>query len=1622
MEVCYSPVIAVCDTGASVSCISYNLLQRLPSNFQRPLQQAHRRLLAANQAEIPVMGTVTLPISLASTRFLQQFFVLKSSDADCLLGLDFLEDNECDALFSSMQLRFPNSKTVPLFHNHNASSQPSTDSVRVIAVETTFIPAGHEAVILGELSSQRFTEKSEGIFEPSSAFCEKHQVLSFSSLCESEELIPARLICPVTDVTVHKGTTLGTYSVVDSEDVAAINRVITNLPETPHGSIPDKYDINELLKQSELSLDPKTQAEFAQLLRSYSDVFSKTEWDIGRCDLVQHRIDLYPGSKPVKLPNRRMPMHFKADLRQKIDKFLEHKLITPCHSPYSSPAMLVPKKNGKLRLVIDYQQLNKQTVKSCWPLPSTEEIFDTLEGSGVFSTIDMSWGFYQLPLEQSSQDYTAFSTPFGSFKWLVMPMGLTGSPPVFQSLMEKVLIGLTWKSTIPYLDDCIIFSRTYEEHVVRLKEVFQRFKDANLKINPLKCEFFRSHVPFLGHVVSRDGVQVDPAKTSAVRQYPIPKSVTETKSFLGLCSYYRRYVRNFAAIARPLHQLTEKKHDFLWTPEAQQAFDQLKDCLTSSPILAFPSMKEPFILYTDASQYAMGAVLAQVQNDHERVICYASNALNKAQSRYSTTKRELLAIVTYTKHFKHYLLGRRFKIITDHRALQWLHNFKDPDALTARWLEKLAAFDYDIEHRSGKSIGHADCMSRLPSQTAAINMTTTFVSNIGTVTGGDSTGASYSSQNQQVPAPPSVSTSVDDDRARTSVNDEDTTDTGHEPPTVPTTSGNFTLTEKKGNLLDFPHSIVHCISADFKLAAGIAAQIREKFPTVYPRNLSRQQCLYAQAVGDNTFVYHLIVKPRYFHKPSYRSLKKSLSALRDHVITHQITHLGISQLSCGLDSLAWPAVRKIIEDTFLNTNVDITAYTLPNPLVAPSPATSLSQPLTLQAAQSTDSGLKVVLSWVRDNSRPPRAQLQGFGRHIWKLWNMFDELTIQQDILCRTIHEPHTNTKLLQQVVPPSLVPEILRSLHSTATCAHLGVRKTLEKVRARFYWPGHKRDVQLFVASCITCQKRNSPSRKLIHSLRTWRPSFPFSTVGLDFLGPLPLSSGNQYILLIGDHFTKWHEAVALPDQSASTTAKALVDHWITRFGCPDNIHSDQGRNFEAKLFTSLMQLLQIHKTRTTAFRPQSNAVIERTNRTLLNMLAKTVDKNQGNWSDLLPYVMFAYRTSVHESTGYTPYFLLFGHEVTLPVDLQFPPPENLSWPDYHEFVAATRLKFQTAYEEAREHMNGQQKRQHALYNTKAHGPTYNSGQLIFLHCPAPPRGLSPKLHSFWRGPYRIEQVISELTYKIKELETGKELVVHYDRLKPCRVPPEKLTCPTFPSSSPTSMPSATNVGTPIPPNCHPCACDAGPILVSGNATAAPSASPLHSSPGTASRSFDIDLGTQSAPPADDTFPNRSPGHDAPTSVNCSFNTAASSPSVTGPSANRPVTPPPPQQPVGPFLTSTPRKATAPSFLSPDVLSRASARLHTLSPTRPFYQDCPRVLRPSTVNQRHATTQHVLNKQLPADIRLETGITSSSDVSSSGVTTEFIPSSVRPCNRSIRPKTSARKLRKPSGTKSSRK
>ena len=279
--------------------------------------------------------------------------------------------------------------------------------------------------------------------------------------------------------------------------------------------------------------------------------------------------------------------------------------------------------------------------------------------------------------------------------------------------MERILTGLHWEILLVYMDDIIIYGRTFEDELARLRVVFQKMQEIKLKLKPKKCHLFKKKVAYLGYVVSAEGVSTDPDKIEAVKQWPAPKTVTEVRSFLGLASYYRRFIQGFAEIAKPLHRLTEN-NTWHWTKECQEVFRELKTRLINAPILAYPSSEGRFILNTDASTQGIGAVLSQVQDGVEKVVSYASRSLYKPERNYCVTRRELLAVVYFIKKHRHYLYRGDFEVRTDHTALKWLLSFKDLKGQLARWLDALSEYHFTITHRAGRSHGNDDGMSRIP--------------------------------------------------------------------------------------------------------------------------------------------------------------------------------------------------------------------------------------------------------------------------------------------------------------------------------------------------------------------------------------------------------------------------------------------------------------------------------------------------------------------------------------------------------------------------------------------------------------------------------------------------------------------------------------------------------------------------------------------------------------------------------------------------------------------------------------------------------------------------------------------------------------------------------------------
>ncbi|GBM90048.1 Transposon Ty3-I Gag-Pol polyprotein, partial [Araneus ventricosus] len=725
--------------------------------------------------------------------------------------------------------------------------------------------------------------------------------------------------------------------------------------------------------------------------------------------MTQHRINT-GDHPPIKQYPRRLPLARKEEADHLVKEMVDNGIIEESSGPWASPIVLVKKKDGSTRFCVDYRKLNEITKKDSYPLPRIDDTLDAFNGSQWFTTLDLKSGYWQIEIRPEDREKTAFTTGQGLWQFKVMPFGLCNAPATFERLMETVLRGLSSEACLVYLDDIIIVGRTFEEHLSNLAE----------------------------------RVKTGPEKIKAVVDWPRPDKIHDLRSFLGLCTYYRRFVRNFSTIARPLHKLTEAKSNFNWTDECEKSFNSLKQALTSSPILTYPRTDKDFILDTDASNEGIGAVLSQNTGNEERVIAYFSKSLGKPERNYCVTRKELLAIVKSIEHFHHYLYGRKFLLRTDHASLRWLLNFKEPEGQIARWIQRLQEYDFEIQHRKGTSHGNADALSRRPCKESCKQCTNA---------------------------------------------------------------------EKK-----------------FGMERDISAQLKD------------------------------------------------------------------------------PAIKPILEKKL--NSVDRPSW---QEIAPESPAT----------------------------------------KRYWALW---DSLHLKDGVLYRKWESDDGNSCRWQLILPKNRIPEVLRETHDSASGGHFGVMKTLSKTRERFYWDRLRADVENWCRECHTCGARKGPKTRTKGRLQRYNVGAPFERMALDILGPFPVTTKvNRYVLVLMDYFTKGPEAIPIPDQEASTVAEELVRSWISCYGVPMILHSAQGTNFNSSLFTKLCELLGILKTRTSALHPESDGMVERFNRTILNHLSLFVSRNQTDWDTHLPLFLLAYRSAEHEVTGLTPAEMLFGRTLRLPCDILF-------------------------------------------------------------------------------------------------------------------------------------------------------------------------------------------------------------------------------------------------------------------------------------------------------------------------------------------------------------------------------
>lgn len=490
------------------------------------------------------------------------------------------------------------------------------------------------------------------------------------------------------------------------------------------GIVPDlKRDVWHFIEQPPLSMISSVQSEadldtgqVLQLRTILDEKFKEMGEGIGHTSVVEH--DIISDSPPIK--QRYYPVSPKKQqlIDEELTRMLEQDIIEPSSSGWSSPVLLVPKKDGSYRFCIDYRRLNAVTKRDAYPIPYVAAILDRLRNAKYLSSLDIKSAYWQVLVKPSARELTAFTVPGrGLFHFKRMPFGLTNAPATWQRLIDKVLGADLEPYVLVYLDDIIVISPDFETHVRILGHVFDRLIAAGLTVSREKCQFCRPRLKYLGYVVDRYGLRVDPEKVEAILKISIPQSVTEVRSFLGMSSWYRRFIPNFSSIVVPLTTLTKKNISWNWTSDCDAAFQTIKEALVTAPILTCPDFDKPFTLQTDASSYGIGAVLTQNTAAGEQVICYLSRTLTRPERNFTTTERECLAVIWAVEKLRHYLEGAKFTVVTDHYSLLWLNRLKDPTGRLARWALRLQAFDFDIIHRKGKEHVVPDFLSRLPLET-----------------------------------------------------------------------------------------------------------------------------------------------------------------------------------------------------------------------------------------------------------------------------------------------------------------------------------------------------------------------------------------------------------------------------------------------------------------------------------------------------------------------------------------------------------------------------------------------------------------------------------------------------------------------------------------------------------------------------------------------------------------------------------------------------------------------------------------------------------------------------------------------------------------------------------------
>jgi hypothetical protein len=1203
------PVQALIDTGATISVMSKDLVQKLGGVIQ-PLPDESSHIQGIEGQPFQLEGMTYLKLKVGEDKMMAIFrVILPPPTQTCLIGTDILRHyspriNYADQLITLGNYEFP------LLVDGISKISPNALTARVFSEVRISVPARHEIIFPAQVDDPQFVGSDLVLMDPHNNLESKRLRLCHLIVQVDKNLqFPCRIM-NTTDkaVSLHARSTITMATATEHKDhvyhlgfekrvyhsIFKVNPVPKpvlaikyEMPDPAPDEIPSSLKVNpsskapttvppdriviadEDIKMDRDSLPVEYQDQLTSLVRRYSHVFSQSPWDIGLYPHYEHPIDTadHPpiAVHPYRVSAAERPLVYKA-----LCDMNEAGVIEGAASPWNSPILLVAKKDTEeKRFCCDYRKLNIVTRKDLYPLPNIQDILDSLAKAKWYTSLDLVSAFWQVAIKEEDRDKTAFVTPYGQFRMKRLAFGLCNSPAAFQRVADMVLSGLQGLSTMIYLDDCIIYSPDIAEHLEHLEDVLRRFALANLKLKLKKCLFAQTSMIFLGFKVTGEGITADPRKVEAMVNYPTPKSKLNIQETMGLFQYYKRFVPDFARIAIPLYQLTQKDVPFEWNSERDCAFKMLKAYLSTPPILAYPDFELPFILLTDACHYGLGAILSQKdEHGRERVISYASRVIHKHEKNWPIIEKEGLAVVWGLEIFRPYLLGHKVTIRTDHQPLKYIFTTTKSSGRLQRWAMEIFEYDYEIEYKPGKENKNADALSRNPVQ------------------------------NSHPDAKPSTVLFVNSNHRRPKKDDN--------------YFGSFDLT---------------------------------------------------------------------------------------------------------------PRLRK---------------------------------------KQEEDPQLAVIIAKLKDE------EIVGY--------YFIDEIN---GILFHKA-SPHSalhNEYLFQIVVPLTLRSDVMEAFHNDSLGGgHLSYDRTLEKVRTRFYWENMNDDVASWIGTCVVCQHRKPPPFK------TKTPLQPLPTVQVmysmvaDHVGPFKRSiKGNQHILVFMDRGSKFAFAYPTVSTSAKETADIFVDQIICRYGAPVELQTDNAPGFRANLLREVCENFKVKKIFSSAYHPESQGQVERFNRTLLSMLAAFVSASYNDWDEFIAPITFAYNISVHETTRYSPYFLMFGRDPITPFDVPFrqfrPPLPALELYD-ENFPAYQAQQLHLARYIAQQNIEQNRMRMQHKHDMKLQIPDLQVGTTVWMRIPK-----KNKLAPMYSGPFSVKALrlpIVQLIYPLNVRGTKKEkppFWIHISRIKATEV-----------------------------------------------------------------------------------------------------------------------------------------------------------------------------------------------------------------------------------------------------------